>query len=134
MKYWNKARLRRVRERRVRAEERALQDAKGRERAKITYTRGAGHKNAMLMLGVLGSEINRKMLARLRRGGAMSVSKLADPFHITLPAAVTRVNALERANLITTHKHGRIRFCVYNPSGIKELSSHLSLPNPFSVT
>ena len=131
MKYWNKARIRRERERAARAGERARQRVKEAERLRSTYTAGDSRKNTALMLDALGSEVNRKMLARLRERGAMSVTKLSEPFRITLPAAVTRVNALERAGLLTTHKRGRIRFCVYNPSRIKELSAHLASRNPF---
>jgi len=133
MKYWNKARIQREKDRRARAGERALQRAKEAERVRITYTAGDTQKNTALMFDVLGSELNRKMLARLRGRGAMSVTKLAEPFHITLPAAVTRVNALERAGLITTHKRGRIRFCVYKPSAFKELSAHLASNNPLGA-
>ena len=132
MKYWNKARIRRKREREVRAGEQALQRAKEAERVRSTYAAGDSRKNTALMLDALGSEVNRKMLARLRELGAMSVTKLSEPFRITLPAAVTRINTLERAGLITTHKQGRIRFCVYNPSRIKELSIHLASPNPLN--
>ena len=132
MKYWNKARIRRERERAARAGERARQRVKEAERLRSTYTAGDSRKNTALMLDALGSEVNRKMLARLRERGAMSVTKLSEPFGITLPAAVTRINTLERAGLITTHKQGRIRFCVYNPSRIKELSIHLASPNPLN--
>ena len=131
MKYWNKARIRREKKREDRAGERALRRVKELERLRITYSAGDTRKNTALMLDVLGSEVNRQMLARLRRRGAMSVTKLAEPFRITLPAAVTRVNALERAGLLTTHKRGRIRFSVYNPAALKELSAHLASRDPF---
>ncbi|OGG66046.1 hypothetical protein A3D71_03235 [Candidatus Kaiserbacteria bacterium RIFCSPHIGHO2_02_FULL_55_20] len=133
MKYWNKARIRREREREARAGERTLQRAKESKRLRTTYSAGDTRKNTALMLDVLGSGVNRKMLARLRARGAMSVTKLAEPFCITLPAAVTRVNALERAGLLTTHKRGRIRFCVYNPAALKELSAHLASNNPLGA-
>ncbi|GEM_PF-2350183 len=131
MKYWNKARIRLEKKRKACAGERALQRAKEAERLRSTYTVGDIRRNAALMLDALGSEVNRKMLARLRGRGAMSVTKLSEPFRITLPAAVTRVNTLERAGLLTTHKRGRIRFCVYNPSRVRELSAHLASDNPF---
>ena len=132
MKYWNKARIRRKREQEARAERQLIRQEREVERLRSTYTTGNTRKNATLMLDALGSEVNRRMLARLRERGAMSVTKLSEPFGITLPAAVTRINTLERAGLITTHKQGRIRFCVYNPSRIKELSIHLASPNPLN--
>lgn len=133
MKYWNKERIRRVKKRRAHAEERALENAKESERSRRTYTAGDMRKNAPLMLNALGSERNRTMLARLCLRGAMSVSKLTEPFPITLSAAMNHVNALERAGLITTHKRGRIRFCVYKPAALKELSLWLASRAPLGV-
>ncbi|MDP2648651.1 MAG: helix-turn-helix domain-containing protein [bacterium] len=133
MKYWNKGRVRRTRERNARAEMRARERAEEICELERSHTPGNAKKNARLMLDALGDERNRKMLARLRRGGAMSVSKLAKPFGITLSAALQRVQDLERAGLITTHKRGRIRFCAYNPLAVKELSSWLALPSPFEM-
>ena len=102
-------------------------------RRERSYVRGDSAKNSALMLAVLGSSINRKMLARLREHGAMSVTFLIEPFNLTLPAGVVRVNALERAGLVTTKKQGRIRLCIYSPAALKELAHHLaSSPNPFS--
>ncbi|MEK7601083.1 MAG: helix-turn-helix domain-containing protein [Patescibacteria group bacterium] len=134
MKYWNKARIAREREREARAKEKMLLRPRESKRLRTTYTAGNSRKNTALMLDALGSEVNRRMLARLRERGAMSVSKLAEPFRITLPAAVNRVNTLERVGLIKTHKQGRIRFCIYNPSRVKELSVHLASADPFAAT
>ena len=133
MKYWNKARISRVKKRNARSQERALDHAKWSERQHLTYTTGDVRKNTALMLDALGSERNRMMLARLRIRGAMSVSNLARPFRITLPAAMNRVGVLERAGLISTHKRGRIRFCVYNPAALKELSGWLASKNPLGT-
>jgi DNA-binding transcriptional ArsR family regulator len=132
MKYWNKSRVKRVRERRRRDEGREIFKDLELARLRRTYTEGDSAKNAALMLEVLGSTVNRKMLARLLLHGAVSITFLVDPFNLTLPAAVVRVNALERVGLITTKKQGRIRFCIYNPKALKELAHHLlSSKNPF---
>lgn len=56
----------------------------------------------------------------------MSLSKLIEPFGITLPAGLKHLHLLERAGIVTTHKRGRIRFCVYDPSALKVLSVHLA--------
>lgn len=85
------------------------------------------------MLEALGSALHRRMLARLHSGGAMSVSHLVRPFGVALPNAVTHVHVLERSGLITTHKRGRIRFCVYNAAALKELSAWLGGHQPFDV-
>ncbi|MCR4325854.1 MAG: helix-turn-helix domain-containing protein [Patescibacteria group bacterium] len=133
MKYWNKARIRRAREQERRREERLYRDAEAEMLRRRTYGKGEPRKNARLMLDALGVERNRRMLARLHRAGAMSVSKLAAPFNITLPSAMAHVETLERAGLITTRKHGRIRLCIYNTRAPKELSEWLATRDPFCL-
>jgi len=78
------------------------------------------------MLNALGLPLRRNMLARLQGGGAMSLSKLVEPFRITLPTALKHLRALERAGIVTTHKQGRVRMCVYNRLAIKELTDWLT--------
>ncbi len=56
----------------------------------------------------------------------MSVSKLAEPFRITLPSALEQVRILERSGIISTHKHGRVRLCVYRPQALRELAHGLT--------
>ena len=50
------------------------------------------------------------MLARLSRGPA-SVSELAQPFRISLPAVMQHLQALEASGLIRSQKQGRVRTC-----------------------
>jgi DNA-binding transcriptional ArsR family regulator len=50
------------------------------------------------------------MLERLARGPA-SVSELAEPLAISLPAVVQHLAVLEASGLITTRKQGRVRTC-----------------------
>lgn len=133
MKYWNKARVRRAQERRERREEHAHTAHLQEEVRKRTYTKGDARKNARLMLEVLGGAIHRRMLARLRKGGAMSITHLSEPFRIMLPDAMRHVRILERSGLITTEKRGRIRFCIYNPSAAKELAVWLASRDPFAL-
>ncbi|OGG52753.1 hypothetical protein A3C20_03145 [Candidatus Kaiserbacteria bacterium RIFCSPHIGHO2_02_FULL_55_25] len=133
MKYWNKARISRQKERREKREARALQGYLATEERKRTYTKGDARKNARLMLEALGSSLHRRMLTRLQSGGAMSVSHLARPFRIMLPDALRHVHILERAGLIITEKRGRIRFCIYNPQAPRELSGWLTTHRPFDL-
>ncbi|MDP2648907.1 MAG: helix-turn-helix domain-containing protein [bacterium] len=126
MKYWNKARVRRTREKEARVKRRVFEKQEENAERSRCYTPGEAEKNANLMLYALGSSRRRKMVALLRRGGAMSVSKLAKPFRITLPSALYEVRILERVHIIKTHKRGRIRFCVYNPQALKELAHWLT--------
>ncbi|OHB19621.1 MAG: hypothetical protein A2854_02730 [Parcubacteria group bacterium RIFCSPHIGHO2_01_FULL_56_18] len=77
------------------------------------------------MLDALGLPLRRKLLKRLQKGGAMSLSKLADPFGMKLPRIHRQVMVLERVGLVTTHKRGRVRMCVYNRTGFAELAAWL---------
>ena len=52
----------------------------------------------------------RAMIERLCKGPA-SVSELAKPFRMSLPAVVQHLKILETSGLITTEKAGRVRTC-----------------------
>ncbi len=50
----------------------------------------------------------RAILARLARADALSVSALARPFAIKLPAVMKHLDVLDAAGLITREKRGRV--------------------------
>lgn len=58
----------------------------------------------------LADPARRAMLERLTRGPA-SVSELARPLAMTLPAVVQHLAVLEGSGLVTTRKLGRVRTC-----------------------
>lgn len=58
----------------------------------------------------LADPARRTMLERLARGPA-SVSELAQPLAMSLPAVVQHLGVLEASGLITTEKVGRVRTC-----------------------
>lgn len=62
----------------------------------------------------LADPIRRGMLARLSHGSA-SVSELAQPFSISLPAVLQHLQALEASGLIRSQKNGRVRTCTLEP-------------------
>ncbi|OGG54362.1 hypothetical protein A3C20_00230 [Candidatus Kaiserbacteria bacterium RIFCSPHIGHO2_02_FULL_55_25] len=82
-------------------------------------------KNAWLILDALGLPARRALLLRLKKNGAMSLSKLGKPLAAKLPWLHKQMLILERCHLITTHKRGRVRMCVYNPAGFAELAAWL---------
>lgn len=77
------------------------------------------------MLEALGNTDRRNMVFRLKREGAMSLSKLAKPFRLKLSTAHAHIAILERSGIIATHKRGRVRMCVFRPESLKELSIYL---------
>ena len=62
----------------------------------------------------LADPARRGMLARLARGPA-SVSELAEPLKMSLPAVLQHLQALEGSGLIRSEKKGRVRTCRLQP-------------------
>jgi DNA-binding transcriptional ArsR family regulator len=62
------------------------------------------------VFSALADPTRRAILGRLRSGEA-SVSELAEPFSVSLPAIAKHVRVLERAGLLTHRKTGRVRRC-----------------------
>jgi DNA-binding transcriptional ArsR family regulator len=56
----------------------------------------------------LADPVRRGMLARLARGPA-SVSELASPLPISLPAVLQHLKAMEASGLVASEKKGRVR-------------------------
>ena len=67
----------------------------------------------------LSDPTRRAMLARLSRGEA-SVKDLARPFRISGPAVTKHLKVLQRAGLITRHRHGQWQPCRLRPEPLRE--------------
>jgi len=65
------------------------------------------------------------MLARLSRGPA-SVSELAQPFSISLPAVLQHLKALEQSGLIRSEKKGRVRTVRLQPNALSAAESWIA--------
>jgi DNA-binding transcriptional ArsR family regulator len=74
-----------------------------------------------ITFGALADPTRRAMLARLSRGTA-SVSALAQPFDISLPAVSRHLKVLEQAGLVTRTRDGKWRPCRLEASPIKEIA------------
>ena len=59
------------------------------------------------------------MLARLARGPA-TVSELAGPLTMSLPAVLQHLQALETSGLIRSEKKGRVRTCRIEPRALAQ--------------
>ena len=62
------------------------------------------------VFSALSDPTRRKILARLSEGEA-SVTELAEPFEMSLPAVSKHLGVLEDAGLLTREKAGRVRHC-----------------------
>jgi DNA-binding transcriptional ArsR family regulator len=65
----------------------------------------------------LGDATRRAMMERLSEG-PMSVSRLAEPFNLTLAAVVQHMQVLEECGLVQSEKVGRVRSCRIEPAGL----------------
>lgn len=65
----------------------------------------------------LADPTRRAILERLSRGPA-SVSDLARPFDMSLPAVVQHLSVLEAAGVVASEKVGRVRTCRIEPGGL----------------
>lgn len=70
----------------------------------------------------LASTTRRAILARLAKGEA-TVSELAEPFNMSLPAISKHIRVLERAGLITQGQKKQYRPCTIDVSPLQEISS-----------
>lgn len=62
----------------------------------------------------LSDPTRRAMVQRLSRGPA-SVSELAKPLEISLPAVMQHLQVLEASGIVRTSKVGRVRTCTVEP-------------------
>src|SRR5271169_5025431 len=65
----------------------------------------------------LADPTRRTMLAQLTRGPS-SVSALARPLAMSLPAVMQHLAVLEASGLVRSHKRGRVRTCRIEPRGL----------------
>ncbi len=73
--------------------------------------------NLDLMFQALADPTRRAMIDRLSHGPA-SVSELAKPFAMSLPAVVQHLQALEHSGLVSSQKVGRVRTVQIEPEAL----------------
>jgi DNA-binding transcriptional ArsR family regulator len=75
-------------------------------------------KEIDLLFQALADPTRRAMVDRLTRGTA-SVSELARPLAMSLPAVVQHLHLLEASGLVRTEKLGRVRTCSIEPAALR---------------
>jgi len=78
-----------------------------------------------LLFGALADATRRGIVERLAAGEA-SVSELAEPFAISLPAISRHLKVLERASLITRSHEGRWRHARLSPESLADAATWLA--------
>jgi DNA-binding transcriptional ArsR family regulator len=71
-----------------------------------------------LMFAALADRSRRSMVERLSRGPA-SVTELAAPLSMSLPAVLQHLQVLETSGLVRSEKVGRVRTCRMEPAALQ---------------
>jgi len=80
---------------------------------------GADHLSETF--AALADPTRRAILARLASGPS-SVTELAEPFDMSLPAVSKHLRVLERAGLISRGREAQWRPCVLDPAPLKDVA------------
>lgn len=72
-----------------------------------------------ITFGALSDATRRGVLEQLGRADA-SITDLSEAFHMTLTGMRKHIRVLEQAELVTTHKIGRVRTCTLGPRRLAE--------------
>jgi DNA-binding transcriptional ArsR family regulator len=75
--------------------------------------------------GALADPTRRAILATLMLGQA-SITELAKPHRMSLPAVMKHIRVLEGAGLVSQAKAGRTRFCQLAPEPLKQAENWIS--------
>ena len=86
----------------------------------VKYSRSLDHT-----FQALADPTRRAIVAALSRGQA-SVTELARPHRMSLPAVMKHLRVLERAGLVTQKKRGRIRRCRLAPRPLQQAEAWIS--------
>jgi len=88
------------------------------------------HTELDLVFHALGDATRRRMLSELA-GGEKTVTRLAEPYAISLAAASKHIKALESAGLIEREVRGRTHICRLSPRPLAEAYRWLSFYEGF---
>jgi DNA-binding transcriptional ArsR family regulator len=90
------------------------------------------YKQASLdaVFAALADPTRRAIAERLAQSDA-SVSELAAPFDLSLPAVTKHLGVLEHAGLIEHWKEGRIRYCRLAPERLDEAAAWITRHRAF---
>jgi DNA-binding transcriptional ArsR family regulator len=78
-----------------------------------------------LLFQALADPARRAIVERLSRGPA-SVSELAKPLPMSLPAVVQHLQVLEASGLVRSEKIGRVRTCHIEPAALRAAEQWIS--------
>lgn len=78
------------------------------------------------VLAALGDESRLQIVAKLCKGGPLSVTKLAEDADISRQAVTKHMQALSKAGLVRSERHGRERIWTLEPKRIEDVRRYLA--------
>ena len=84
--------------------------------------------------GALSDPTRRAMLTKLGHDDTCTISELAEPFDMSLPAVMKHIAVLESAGLLAREKSGRTVHCRLNPMPMREAMDWLEETQKFWET
>src|ERR687888_2464147 len=85
----------------------------------------SGGESVDRVFHALANPSRRVIVERLSRGPP-SVSELARPLPMSLPAAVQHLQVLETSGLVRSEKRGRVRTCHIEPAALRPVEQWIS--------
>jgi DNA-binding transcriptional ArsR family regulator len=84
------------------------------------------HRELDRVFAALVDPTRRAILARLEQADSLTISAIAEPFAIKLPAVMKHLDVLSDAGLITRQKQGRTVDVRLSPAPLREAAEWLS--------
>ena len=72
------------------------------------------------------SDPTRRRVAEALSNGEKTLTDLARPFQMTMPAVMKHVAVLERSGILRTEKRGRTRYCRLEPNRLEDAQAWLA--------
>src|SRR5438874_13070806 len=72
------------------------------------------------------SDPTRRRVAEALSDGERTLTDLARPFQMTMPAVMKHVAVLEKSGILRTEKRGRTRYCRLDPIRLKDAQEWLA--------
>src|SRR5438552_18133952 len=72
------------------------------------------------------SDPTRRQVAEALRNGEKTLTDLARPFKMTMPAVMKHVAVLEKSGILRTEKRGRTRYCRLDPNRLNDAQEWLA--------
>ncbi len=93
----------------------------------LLFNRMVKHQTDQLsgVFSALADPTRRAILARLALGET-TVSELAEPFNMSLPAVSKHLKVLEGAGLLARERHGRLHLCQINGAPMRDVADWIA--------